>query len=230
MCVISLIIFLLGTATGLIFLILLIFTTYKLPKFIFISMYLSAFLYSINLLGITLIDYYLNMFIDRIYSFIESFGRESYRGLNLSTIIFIQGYEFIWDTIVRLDFLGIGSGNGFYHIIDYPAFNANVWLHGQYRLNTTDPGFMLSKIILEYGLIFGFIYLIVIYKLSRYFFIIRNKIVNLDYNLIDIIYIGTFLTTIINTFFRGGGYLHYGMFYLFLSIIIYINRHERKKE
>ena len=155
---------------------------------------------------------------------------EGYRGLNLSTIIFIQGYEFIWDTIVRLDFLGIGSGNGFYHIIDYPAFNANVWLHGQYRLNTTDPGFMLSKIILEYGLIFGFIYLIIIYKLSKHFFKIRNNILNLNYNLMDVIYVGTFLTTIVNTFFRGGGYLHYSMFYFFLSIVIYIHRHERKKE
>ena len=184
----------------------------------------------ISMLNIQSIDYLLDLILERVVSFFEAFNRENYIGLNLSTIIFIQGYEFIWDTIVRLDFLGVGSGNGMFHIMDYPAFNANIYYHGDKQLNVSDPGFMLSKIILEYGLLFGSLYLIAIYKLSKYFFLVRNRILNYDYDHIDIIYVGCFLTTLVNCFFRGGGYIHHSMFYLFLSIIIYVYRNDRKKK
>ena len=228
--IVSFLTLLLGTATGVILLLLLFFTLFRIHKFFLLLLFLFCMYFFIRMLNIQSIDYLLDLILERAVSFFEVFNRENYIGLNLSTIVFIQGYEFIWDTIVRLDFLGVGSGNGMFHIMDYPAFNANIYYHGDKQLNVSDPGFMLSKIILEYGLLFGSLYLIAIYKLSKYFFLVRNRILNYDYDHIDIIYVGCFLTTLVNCFFRGGGYIHHSMFYFFLSIIIYIYRNDRKKK
>ena len=226
--IVSVLIFILGSVTGIIILILILFTMFKIHKFVLQLLFLFFLILLISSLNIQSFNYIIDLFSVRASSFIASFNREDFIGLNLSIIIFIQGYEFIWDTIVRLDFLGIGSGNGKFHTIDYRAFNANNWLHGDKRLNVSDPGFMLSKVFLEYGLLFGGLYLIIIYKLSKYFFLVRNRILNFGFDYLDIIYVGCFLTTLVNCFFRGGGYIHHSMFYFFLSIIIY--RNDRKKK
>jgi hypothetical protein len=226
--IISVIIFSLGSATGAIFLILLYFSTYKVSRISILFIFLFTIILILNFFQIDKINYLFYLYTDRLESLFIAFRSDNYFNLNLSTVIFLQAYEFIWDTIVRVDLLGLGSGNGFYHIIDYPAFNYNLWLHGDARLNVTDGSLFISKLTLEYGLIFASLYLFFIYKFTKYFFLIRNRIINLEYDLLDYIYLGCYITLIINVFFRGGGFLHHSMFYFFLTLIIYLNKNEKK--
>ena len=228
--ILSIIIFALGSATGAIFLFLLYFATYKISRLSVLFIFLLLVILILNYLQIDKIAYLFELYFDRLESFLIAFKSDNYFHLNLSTVIFLQAYEFIWDTIVRIDLIGIGSGNGYYHMMDYPAFNYNLFLHGDGRLNVSDGGLFLTKLTLEYGLIFSGIYLIFIYRLSKYFFTIRNKIINLQYNLIDSIYLGCYITLIVNVFFRGGGFVHHSMFYFFISLIIYLKKNEQNKK
>ena len=209
---------------------MLYFSTYKVSRISILFIFLFIIIFSLNFFQIDKINYLFYLYTDRLESLFIAFRSDNYFNLNLSTVIFLQAYEFIWDTIVRVDLLGIGSGNGLYHIIDYPAFNYNLWLHGDGRLNVTDGSLFISKLTLEYGLIFASLYLFFIYKFTKYFFLIRNRIINLEYDLLDFIYLGCYITLIINVFFRGGGFLHHSMFYFFLTLIIYLNKNEKKKE
>jgi hypothetical protein len=201
------------------FIILTIFEINLKNIFFFIITIILLYLYSLNF-DYTDNLYYLQNIFDRIQSiilFFENIFFYKYETINLSVLTFFQGYEFILDAISRIDILGVGSGNGDKHIIDYQAFN----IINSYPILRSDPGFMLSRIVLEYGILFGGIYLFGIYKFFFLYLKIRKKILKGHYSKIDVLFVACFLATLINAFIRGGGYLHQSLiFYLICLVII----------
>ena len=226
--ILILLVIMLQALTGYFFILLILFTILKINLIIFFFITIMIILFYLSNLHF---DYFGNfLYFQHIYDrvvnlrlFFENIY--SVEHINLSVLTFIQGYEFILDAIFRLDILGVGSGNGDKHIIDYPAFNViNIS-----PILRSDPGFMLSRITLEYGILFGAIYLFGIYKFFLHYLKIRKKILEGHYSKVDVLFVAFFLTTLINGFIRGGGYLHQSLIYYLICLVIINKANVSKK-
>ena len=92
---------------------MLYFSTYKVSRISILFIFLFIIIFSLNFFQIDKINYLFYLYTDRLESLFIAFRSDNYFNLNLSTVIFLQAYEFIWDTIVRVDLLGIGSEMAF---------------------------------------------------------------------------------------------------------------------
>ena len=224
--VISFLVLLTGSSSFMVFLVIVSFVFLNFKRLILIYATSIFILFLIYSLEIQLFNQRVDLFYDRILDTYLSIGIENYSELNMSTVVFIQGYEFIFDIFHRYDFLGAGSGNGLTININYPAFKTiTAWG----PLNRSDPGFMMSKVAMEYGLIFFTIYLSSYILFFFNFLRLRKLFIKLKYSRIDLLFVSFFITAFINAFIRGGGYLHHSMLYFFLCVAILEYQHAIKK-
>ena len=140
---------------------------------------------------------------------------------NLSTLVYLQGWDFAQEGLYKSDGLGIGFQNLGTTITLKSQASVKIMsmMHSSHPLNFNDGGFLASKIISELG-IFGIILLIMYVALCyKSFFILRNKKANLTKK--EIWAYSTIIGFSVEVFIRGMGYFSVGVF-LFLIALLYI--------
>jgi len=150
-------------------------------------------------------------FIDRIPS-IDS--------KNVSTIVFLSGWERVYLNLIDSNFFGIGfnqlgivGNKGFYQ--------SELTRLGLPGLNIYDAGGVAPKLLSELGIIgIAFIFGYLFY-LAKAIYIVKKK--KLIYNYLDTFYISIFIMSFVSMFIRSSGYFS-PIVFLLLSSIIYINK------
>jgi hypothetical protein len=150
-------------------------------------------------------------FIDRIPS-IDS--------KNVSTLVFLSGWERVYLNLIDSNFFGIGfnqlgivGNKGFYQ--------SELTRLGLPGLNIYDAGGVAPKLLSELGIIgIAFIFGYLFY-LAKAIYIVKKK--KLIYNYLDTFYISIFIMSFVSMFIRSSGYFS-PIVFLLLSSIIYINK------
>jgi hypothetical protein len=139
---------------------------------------------------------------------------------NLSTLVFLSGWERVYLNLIDSSFFGIGF-NQLGIVGNIGFFQSEITRLGELNLNITDGGSLAPKLISELGivgLVFIFGYLI---YLIRIIYRIKKNI--LIYSYLDMFYISIFIMSFVSIFIRSSGYFS-PINFLLLSSIIYINK------
>ena len=149
--------------------------------------------------------------------------------LNLSGLVYMQGIEFIVHSIKDTFFWGIG----FQNTADLGGLNNNVSsalraVNNGFDANLNDSGFLISKIITEFGLFGLFFVLFYINEVKKSFLYLRLAFKNNKYyNNIDIFINSIIFSSILEFLFKSNGYFTPTIFLLLTSF--FINKLNYKK-
>jgi hypothetical protein len=139
---------------------------------------------------------------------------------NISTLVFLSGWERAYLNLFDYNFLGIGLNQlglegqmGTYH--------EKIKFLGLPELNLKDGGSVAPKLISELGVL-GII-LICIYLFFFFKIIYNIKKTNLKFNYLSTFYLSIYIMFFVNLFLRGTGYFS-PIIFLFFSSIFYLMR------
>jgi len=146
---------------------------------------------------------------------------------NLSTLVFLSGWERAYLNLLESNFFGIGFNQlGMNGLIGFYQSQIEI-IYGLPKLNLLDGGSLAPKIISElgiFGIVFNLIYLFFFFKI-----IFKIKTYNLRANYLDIFYISSFLMASLSLYVRGSGYFSPAFFLCISSFIyIYLSRYKSK--
>ena len=146
---------------------------------------------------------------------------------NLSTLVFLSGWERAYLNLLESNFFGIGFNQlGMNGLIGFYQSQIEI-IYGLPKLNLLDGGSLAPKIISElgiFGIVFNLIYLFFFFKI-----IFKIKTYNLRANYLDIFYISSFLMASLSLYVRGSGYFSPAIFlYISSFIYIYLSRYKSK--
>lgn len=157
----------------------------SVPVMIFAAIGISVYLLQMGMAGV---DYfYYRIFFD-------------YSNLNLSNLVYLQGWEAAWIALKESYGLGLGfqqngsQSPGFFTVL-ISQINSG-------ELNRLDGGFLASKLVSEAG-IFGLIFVLVLIKKTLRVFLKRNKY---TLPLFLLLFYSLLLSIIVELLFRGYGY------------------------
>lgn len=137
---------------------------------------------------------------------------------NLSTLVFVQGWQLAYEGIIKTFGLGIGFQQLGYFPLEVEAGYIINKIIGK-EVNVTDAGLTAAKIISEFGIL-G-IFIIIIYL--KYFNGILKKL-NTENNFTMIFAYSIFLSFSIDLFIRGIGYFNPPFFLFFASLFIILTK------
>ena len=153
-------------------------------------------------------------FAERLYFSVHNY--------NLSNLVYIQGWELLWDALYRTKGWGLGFqqlGIGQY---DSPTADAIYRILG-YDINIRDGGFTLSKFVSEFGVFAIILMTLYVTVLTKTFVALRSAAIR-DSNDKGVLLARSFLLgAAIEFFVRGIGYFSPTLF-LMISSIIYLSR------
>ena len=150
-------------------------------------------------------------FIDRIPS-IDS--------KNVSTIVFLSGWERVYLNLIDSNFFGIGF-NQLGIVGDKGFYQSELSRLGLPGLNIYDGGGLVPKLLSELGIIgIAFIFGYLFYLVKAVYIVKKKKLI---YNYLDTFYISIFIMSFVSMFIRSSGYFS-PIVFLLLSSIIYINK------
>ena len=199
--------------------------TLLVGTFLVFSFYLTKKTFGLILIIFTILFFFTNFTNLEYFDYFLERLRLSNETKNISSLVFLSGWERAYLHLLQSNFFGIGFQQlGYIEINSYYQNKlAEQFLPEQ---NLYDGGSVASKLIAEFGII-GIIFLIMyIFLFIKFFFNIR--IYKLSSNYLDKFYISVFLLSSVNLFLRGMGYFSPIMF-LLLSSIIYFSYKKTSK-
>ena len=138
---------------------------------------------------------------------------------NVSTLVFLSGWERAYLNLIDFSFLGIGFNQlGYEGQIGY--YQNQIMSLGLRNLNLKDGGSLAPKLISELG-VFG-IFLILMYLIFFVKIMYKLKKYSYSYTHLNAFYISIFIMSSVNIFMRGSGYFSPIIFLLFGSIFYFI--------
>ena len=148
---------------------------------------------------------------------------------NLSSLVFLQGWDMAFNYLTLTNGLGVGFNQ---FGIDYPGGEVQekiFWLFSFERINQLDGGSVAPKIVGEFGLIGLFSLGVILYKISYAFRELRQRALsNLNIRS-DIFFVCVIYTSFIEFFVRGAGYFTPTFFMLFVALFFYKSRYLYRK-
>ncbi len=178
---------------------------------------ISIFVYSVYALplitlGSLMIFYFVNIqyFVDRL-----DFSGES---TNLSTLVYMKGFELMKEAMFKSNGLGIGFQQLGYVELTTPSREMIMEIQGG-DLNSKDGGFLAVKLITELGVI-GVLMIILYLKLfiSKWF---KFRKINMnEMSAVQLIFYSSLITFFVQLFIRGLGYFTPSVFLFIVSILL----------
>lgn len=195
------------TATKLQYLIIGFVLAYILQNLTFlIGCFLTAIiiLKKLYFICLTIISSFVIPFLD--FSYFTTRLDFTENNINLSSLVYIQGWQLIGEALKLTNFWGLG-----FQQLGIRNLNVNatslIFSQLGFDLNLSDGGFTLAKIICEFG-IFGIIlFIIFIHVYYKAFLYLRNQVFEINHNNFKIIFINCLIMgSIIEFLIRGSGY------------------------
>ncbi|SMY35616.1 hypothetical protein PMAL9190_01985 [Photobacterium malacitanum] len=187
----------------------------NLTLLLFCSISLFVYFFK-NISGIKTLLYFLcgliiiSIFLNAIFNIEYFSSRLSMSNENLTTLVFIQGWEFITYYLLKTNFLGVGFQSLGESYLDVPEISYLISkIYGDF-FNISDGGFLASKTISELGLV-G-----ICYSISYLFFIFKLILNGFRYKGNESIGAIIIFSFLVEMFFRGYGYFS-PMLFLVLS-------------
>jgi hypothetical protein len=132
---------------------------------------------------------------------------------NLSSLVFLSGYERAYETLYSGHLIGVGFQQmGFVGPQGYYMAKVEQLTEGG-QLNLYDGGSLASKIIIEFGLFGIFILLLYVYRFIKILTFVNVKTIPSKAKF----FIGVEVTFFCYLFARGGGYFTFLVFFFFIA-------------
>ena len=148
---------------------------------------------------------------------------------NLSSLVFLQGWDMAFNYLNQTNGLGVGFNQ---FGIDYHGGDVQEKIFQLFsfeRINQLDGGSNGAKIVGEFGLIGLFSLGVIVYKISYAFRELRQKALSSLNIRPDIFFVCVIYTSFIEFFVRGVGYFTPTFFMLFVALFFYKSRYLYRK-
>lgn len=184
----------------------------------------AVFIFNIYVIPIAVLGGVFFYYFSDIEYFMSRLDFANSRFTNLSTMVYVKGYELIQQSFEKSYGLGIGFQQLGIVTLQTETQQALIKILGE-DLNAKDGGFLSAKFISEFGIIGVFFIFLYIVSLSRSW--IRFKKISIsDITSGQALYYSSFITFFSELFFRSLGYFTPSVF-LFL-VAIFVRKHEKE--
>lgn len=146
---------------------------------------------------------------------------------NLSVLVYRKGFEIIIEALDKSKGLGIGFQQLGYVPVETPT---QKMLYDLFKevLNEKDGGFLVSKLVAEFGVVGIILVVLYLVLLVKSWFRFRKLNIN-EIKLTQAIYFSSFITIFSEFFFRGLSYFTPSIFLFLVSVFLYRTERIRDK-
>lgn len=180
---------------------------------------MSVFIYNVYVLPILGIGGVMVFYFADIEYFIDRLDFGNSDTTNLSTLVYMKGFDLMKQALIQSNGLGIGFQQLGYVEVESEIRDYIIKLTDGVDLNSNDGGFLAAKIVAEFGVIGIILLLYYLILLVRSWLIFR-KIEISQLKSYELLFFASIITIFSELFFRGLGYFTSNIFILIACIYL----------
>ncbi len=180
---------------------------------------MSIFIYNLYVVPILAIGGFMVFYFADIEYFMARLDFGNSNTTNLSTLVYLKGFDLMKQGLIQTDGLGIGFQQLGYVEIESEIRDYIIKLTNGVDLNANDGGFLAAKIVTEFGVMGILLLLFYLVLLVRSWLVFR-KIDVTQLKPYEMLFFASVITIFSELFFRGLGYFTSNVFILIACIYL----------